>query len=66
MVAALRETEEEAGIGKHHLEVDDEHWEDKDDDGEIEDEVYRRLARHSPRAEADYAIQYNTVPCNTI
>ena len=37
MVAALRETEEEAGIGKHHLEVDDEHWEGKDDDGEIED-----------------------------
>ena len=30
------------------------------------DEVYRRLARHSPRAEANYAIQYNTVPCNTI
>ena len=29
-------------------------------------EVYRRLARHSPRAEANYAIQYNTVPCNTI
>ena len=29
-------------------------------------EVYRRLARHSPRAEANYAIQYKTVPCNTI
>ena len=29
-------------------------------------EVYRRLARHSLRAEANYAIQYNTVPCNTI
>ena len=32
----------------------------------IYNEVYRRLARHSPRAEANYAIQYNTVPCNTI
>ena len=33
---------------------------------EFKNEVYRRLARHSPRAEANYAIQYNTVPCNTI
>ena len=37
MVAALRETEEEAGIGKHHLEVDDQDYEDEDDGGEIND-----------------------------
>ena len=38
MVAALRETEEEAGIGKRHLEVGEENEDLEDDDGEDEDD----------------------------
>ena len=35
-------------------------------DVDDEYEVYRRLARHSPRAEANNAIAYNTVQWNWI